>query len=232
MDMLNDDQPRKKALVDALGGAPDAPLGMPGSAANPNTGFAGGMDAPKLDQPIAAAPAAPSPSKPDYTKTGQFANYGAYASEKMARPWDQMTEKYKIGTVLSHFDPRQGLTPEVIQALNDANIHGAKFSAAGADKLNVENAGGWDRFGSGGIGDVIEGFKTGNGKWGAWADPNLEPETNVEMPQDGRPSFAGSTISPMLQGNAQTGIHDALAQVGGLAGSSRIQELIKALGAA
>lgn len=228
-DLLDPEQPRKKALVDALGG--DAPGGMPGTPGNANTGIGGVPDVSAVAAPLQADAPAPVAAKPDYTKAGQYANYSAYDQQKMARPWDQMSEKYKIGTVLSNFDPKQGLTPDVIAALNGANIHGAKFSGSG-DKLTVDNAGGYDRFGQGGMSDVNIGFKGGNGQWGAWTDPNLQPEQPQAAPQQsgGGGMFAGSSISPMLQGDAQSNIQAALQNVGGLAGGSRIQELIKALG--
>lgn len=106
----------------------------------------------------------------DYTQMGQYANrMGAYNADKFNVPWDQRSEKYQIGTVLSHFDPDKGLTPEVIAALNAANIHGAKFSGSG-DKLNVNNVTGYDRFGNGGTADIIGSFKDPNAthNWGAW----------------------------------------------------------------
>jgi hypothetical protein len=124
------------------------------------------------------APTGATPEKVDYTQLGQYKDrMGAWnGNEKFNRGWDDKSERYKMLTVMSHFDPNQGISPELLDALNGANIHGAKFSGS-RDKLNVENAGGWDRFGSGGIGDVIQGFNDPNNKtknWSPWSDPNLD----------------------------------------------------------
>lgn len=115
-----------------------------------------------------------TPQKVDYTQMGQYGVGGGYNSDKFKNPWDQRSEKYQIGTVLSHFDPNAGITEDVLKALNEANIHGAKFSGSG-DKLTIDNAGNYDRFGTGGTSDIIEGFKDKNRQhgWGAWfVDPN------------------------------------------------------------
>jgi hypothetical protein len=45
----------------------------------------------------------------------------------------------------------------------------------------------------------------------------------------GRPSFAGSTVAPMLQADAQSNIQQALQNIGGLSNTSRLQQLIAAL---
>lgn len=171
--------------------------GLPDPLNDEEGGYTGGEEVRELKDTgdIVPGPSdltTPVAAKPDYKKFGKYANYGAYDQEKAQRPWEDMSEKYKIGAVLSNFDPTKGLTPEVIEALNSANIFGAKFGMDGEDKLNVIDTGGHERFGSGGIGDVIEGFKTGNGKWGAWADPNLQPEVQAEMPGQG----GGGGIAP------------------------------------
>jgi hypothetical protein len=215
-DLDNDPQARKKSLIEGLAGAPVAP-GIASGEGAPNAG-----PPPVLDQPLPAA----APAAPDYTKVGQYTS-NAYDPQKFTQPWDQRSEKYQIGTVLSNFDPKQGLTPDVIAALNGANIHGAKFSGAG-DKLNVDNAGGYDRFGTGGTADVVQGLKGGNGTWGAWHmdDPNASPQG----PAQGGGMFAGSSISPLLQGNAQDNIQGAMQNISGLADSDKLQQLIAQLG--
>lgn len=162
---------------------------------------------------------APGPGTPvgplgggvDYKKTGKYAST-AYDAAKLARPWEEQSEKYRIGNVLSNFDPSQGLTPEVIAALNAADIFGAKFSGAG-DKLTVDNAGGHERFGKGGTSDVNIGFKTGKGTWGAWTDPALE----AAGAGGGAPSggSGGGAIDPLLGGDPMEQIRAALAQFTG-----------------
>lgn len=44
--------------------------------------------------------------------------------------------KYQIGRTISHFDPSQGISPELLQALNALGI--GNFSGSG-DKLHIEN---------------------------------------------------------------------------------------------
>jgi hypothetical protein len=175
----------------------------------------GQAQAPGLQTPETPAPAAPAPE--DFTQLGKYANkLGAYNTDKFNNPYDQRSEKYQIGTVMSHFDPNAGITPELIAALNGANIHGAKFSGSG-DKLTVDNAGGYDRFGSGGTADVIGGFKdkSKDHGWGAWfvddqGQPQQKPTGGMNS---GMPSFGGSTINNMLQSDAQGNIQQALSSL-------------------
>jgi hypothetical protein len=150
---------------------------------------------------------------PDYRKTGKYAST-AYDAAKLARPWEEQSEKYRIGNVLSNFDPSQGLTPEVIAALNAADIYGAKFSGAG-DKLTVDNAGGHERFGKGGTSDVNIGFKTGNGTWGAWTDPALEGPAAAAGGGGMNSGMAGaqSNLDGLLQGNPMAAIQAEIAKL-------------------
>lgn len=135
---------------------------------------------------------------PDYTQMGEYGNsMGAWnGNEKFKGSWDDKSERYKMLTVLSHFDPRQGITPEAINALNSANIYGAKFSGSG-DKLTVDNAGGYDRFGKGGTADIIQGFKTGNGTWSPWQ-------------VDDNPQQAGGARGPVYTGGDGLTTSDAV----------------------
>jgi hypothetical protein len=146
-------------------------------------------------QPLTPA----TPAAPDYTKLGKYSGQmGAWSeadptkpgNEKFARPWDDRSERYQMMSVLSNFDPTKGITPEVLDALNKANIHGAKFSGQG-DKLTVDNAGNWARFGKGGTGDIITGLKSGHGTWAPWSDPNLEEAQGAQG--------GGGPMSPPLQ---------------------------------
>lgn len=178
---------------------------------------------------IAPVQDATAPAKPatDYTKLGQYTS-NAYDPNKFNRPWDQMSEKYQIGTVLSNFDPRQGITPEVLSALNSANIRGAKFSGSG-DKLHVDNAGGWERFGSGGTSDVVQGFRGGNGTWGAWAGEGggMGPAQPAPSMSGGMPQMGGG-LNSLLQGNPTAGINAAIGQLA--EPSAQLRALLEALG--
>ena len=202
--------------------APEWPAGVqasPYATFTPKPPPSAGMP-PASGVPSPDAAAVPAPI--DYTKPGKYTST-AYDAKKMMLPWEQMSEKYKIGTVLSNFDPSKGLTPDVIDALNNANIFGAKFSGAG-DKLTVDNVAGYDRFGKGGTSDVNIGFKTGNGTWGAWTDPNL-PGNQVPV-GGGAATAAGGLLSgnpldviraeiaKLMGGNAKPNLQALLAQFG------------------
>lgn len=158
---------------------------------------------------------------PDFRKLGQFADrMGPWnaGNEKFQRPWDQMSERYQILSVLSNFDPRKGITPEVVDALNKANIKGAKFSGSG-DKLTVDNAGGWDRFGKGGTADVITGLKGGNGTWSPWSDPALEGQGGGAAAGGGSlpagHNVGGYALDSALSGDPLAKIQQLIAQMSG-----------------
>jgi len=105
------------------------------------------------------------------TALGPYADrLTGFDMNKFNRPKDQWSEKYKIGQVMSYFDPRNGITPEFIDALNALGI--AQFSGSD-DQLNLENTLNDPRMGKGGTSDVIVAYHSGDGKWGPWADPNL-----------------------------------------------------------
>lgn len=179
------DDPYRAALINQMRtSSATGPAGQtaPGMQASPYEagGITGGAKGP-ID------PTAPA-DKPDYTALGQYKDrLGAYTADKFTAPYDQRSEKYQIGTVLSHFNANEGITPAVLEALNQANIHGAKFSGSG-DKLTLDNAGGYDRFGKGGTSDIIQGFNDPNNtnkNWGAWfVDDNGQPQ------QQGAPGMA------------------------------------------
>lgn len=224
-------------------GAMHPPSPVPG-ASNPQAGGAPAPSLPGTNGVPATPDPAPSlgmngpdagglPGPADYTKRGKFATFNAGADDKYNRPWDQLSERYKMQTILSNFDPNQGITPEVIAALNKANINGATFSG-GKDKLDARGLQNWENYdGREGIGDIIKGLNdpnmAGKHEWGAW-QPEGDAPQRAEMPAGGggRPSFGGSTINSSLQGNAQDDIQAALAQLQGR--SPNIQELIKQLG--
>src|SRR5262245_46580071 len=145
-------------------------MGSPGaqsySVPDPSNGAAakrGPVDmAASPNLPVGGVPSPESggmASAPDYTKLGKYANQlTGYDMNKFNRPYDQMSEKYKVGLVNSWFDPNQGITPEYLKALNDLNI--GDFSGTG-DKLNVMNGRNGGRYGQGGTADTIVGLKSG-----------------------------------------------------------------------
>lgn len=111
----------------------------------------------------------------DYKQLGKYADQmGVFSgNDKLNVPWDQRSERYKMLTVQSNFDPNAGITPEMIAALNAADINGAKFSGD-RDKLSATGLNNWENYdGREGVGDIIQGFndpsRKGKLTWGAWA---------------------------------------------------------------
>lgn len=176
--------------------------------------------APELMPSADAGPAAGPAAAPDYTKRGKFATFNAGADDKYNRPWDQLSERYKMQTILSNFDPSQGITPDVLKALNTTGggINGATF-AGGADKLDAQNLQKWEGFdGRQGIGDIIKGFNdpamAGKHTWGAWQPDEAGPAAGP----------AGGVLG--MTGQPQIG---AIDQLGDLAGGGILQKIQQAL---
>lgn len=149
-------------------------------------------DVAKMQTPMSPEGQGAAP-QPNYTQRGQYGTFNA-TSDKYNRPWDQMSERYKMQTVLSNFDPNKGITPEVLAALNGANINGAKFAGHG-DKLDASNLQAWEGYdGRQGIGDVIQGFNdpamADKHTWGAW------------QPEGGAPGGGPQPTMPFAMGNA------------------------------
>ncbi len=222
MDDLSDNEHRRKALLDQMGGEPE------------NTGISGygrpgGLEVPGIQTDTPATPAIPAalpaadpttPAAPDYSRLGQFAGkLRGYDMGKFQRPQDQWSEKYKIGAVQSHFDPLKGVTPEFLAALKAQGIGGADFSGEG-DKLNVINRGGYDRFGSGGTADVITGLKGQNADtaWNPWLIEEQAAQGGgggQAQPLGPMLNAGGGDLDPQLGGDPLTKIKEALARMSG-----------------
>lgn len=183
-----EDDPITGAIKQSIAGMEDTP----------------GMQAPMGEVPQVEGPeAAAAPAKPDYTKLGAFKDkMGPWneSNEKFQRPWDEMSERYKMLTVLSNFDPSKGLKQEgLIDALNAANIKGAKFSAADDDKLDATGLEQWNDYdGHEGIGDVITGFKTGKGTWSPWSPMSKEGAGGA--PMEGAAGGGGGLMQRLQSG--------------------------------
>ena len=97
----------------------------------------GGLAQPRPDQPTTTQPieeptsAIPPPATAP-TTWGQYTPEG-YNTGKIAEGHD--SPKYQIGQVLSNFDYRQGITPEVLNALNALGL--GTFEQIGNDKVRV-----------------------------------------------------------------------------------------------
>ena len=180
---------RKDALIEALsGGTAAAPANAPGVQAD--------TTAPAQTQ------AAPSYGK----SVGQYGNQlEGFDAGKLNS--EHASPKYLIGRTLSNFDPRQGVTPEVLSALNSLGI--GQFSGS-KDKLSIAN--GDPRFEGVNALDVVRDFEGGGG----W-------QYGVE---------GGPTAAPAARGGFGLGLNPT-ASIGGalqnLAGTSDTQTILQRL---
>lgn len=122
----------------------------------------------------------PPPAAPNYQTLGQYGNkLRGYDMTKFSQPYDQWSEKYKIGAVQSWFDPMQGVSGDYLKALNSLGL--ADFYGGGGS-LGVTNSKNDPRFGKGGIADVVYGYKGQNADtaWQPWyVDENPQPAAPV-----------------------------------------------------
>ena len=107
--------------------------------------------------------------KPTYN----YGNTKGYDEKKFNDP-NKKSAKYQIGRTLSQFDPKQGITPEVLAALNALGF--GTFSGQ-KDKLSLQGLTDAGKA-AGLVGDYQDadfniGFNTGNGVWG-YSDPTAE----------------------------------------------------------
>jgi hypothetical protein len=129
---------------------------------------------------------ATQPSATNYSSWGGSSVAGLDANKVQS---GHDSPKYQIAKVLSNFDPTKGITGEVLNALNELNL--GTFTGQD-DKLYV--GGNVDpRFGDVLSSDVVTGFKTGNGTWGAWGSPvgggsTPAPTSTPYMPMSYTPS--------------------------------------------
>jgi len=217
-----------------MGGAMGAPGGFGGNTgingrgtevAESRGGLApGGMTmspAPVGDAPIASPIGPADAPKP----ASDFGRTMGYDPGKFNDP-NKHDFKYDTARVLSRFDPKAGFTPDVINALNGelGGTYG-NFSDSG-DKLSLSRAKNAKDAADFANQDWIYAHKTGNDatKWnfgGGGAAPADGPA------QGGGGMFGGSSISPILQGDAQGNIQSALSKLS--APSDMLQQLLAQL---
>ncbi len=188
--------PRQKALIDQL----------QGGTAGPNTTS---VNVPPIQ---AETPAPPPVVEQPPARTKDFSRLAGYDQGKFNA--NKNDAKYQIGGTLSQFDPTQGVTPDVVAALNQLGY--GNFSGSG-DKLNLSgltDAGRQANLSGDYTGaDFIQGFKGGNGKWG-YSDPYAEAQQG------------GGGMMPPIAGDSQANISQAL---GGDQSNAFLQALIQQL---
>jgi hypothetical protein len=158
-----------------------------------------------------AVPGMTAPPEKNVSQWGQYGGEGLDAA-KIARGHD--SPKYQIGRVLSNFDPKQGFTPDVLNALNALGI--GTFSA-NKDRLTV--GGQMDPRFEGVTGaDLIRNF-TGEGPaaWQGWGGVNPE---GPGVKEAGPMGFASGSIgrgglNSLLMGDPFAGIQSAIGQYAG-----------------
>jgi hypothetical protein len=153
MAVMNDDDLERQMLLDMLSKKPSEQGGVTGRTATQGS----------LDQGLAPVPAPAAPA----TAPPQSYNMRGFEADKLSADPSQQSEKYKIGNVFKKYDPKGGVTPEMLAELNGLGI--ADFSGSG-DKLTVNNTKNDPRFGRGGTADVVYGIKGQNADtaWQPW----------------------------------------------------------------
>lgn len=211
---LHDDelyeQPNKKALLQQLGGP------VAGSV----TGMAAPAESP-IDPPL--QPQAAPKYGTDIGKR-EYMDWRGIDAGKFDSAHD--SPKYQVLRTLSHFDPSQGITADVLGALNQLGL--GTFSGE-RDKLRV--GGQVDpRFEGYTEMDLIQGFNDPNNKTKTWGYGAINPN----QPQGGAPSMGGvmpgmgGGLNPLLTGDPMAGIQAAIGQYA--KPSSNLQALLAQLG--
>jgi hypothetical protein len=182
--------------------------------------------------PMSGFPAMP-PMQPDAGDTTPVAppapttkgTVGAYKLEgydpqKLASGHN--SPKYQIGRTISQFDPRQGITPEVIAALNALGL--GTFEGSGQN-LRVGADASPEFEGYTGWGDMIRGYQGGAGENAAWQygiNNSMDPPAggggigsglggmNAQQAMGG-----GVGLNALLSGDAFTRIQEALSKING-----------------
>lgn len=208
-------------------GSPMLPGGMPGTPGNPNTGIAGGQTSVAPSLPDLGAPPSAAAAPAHYNTKLMEGDAGKLADPSHAAksPKYDFLQLAQQGT--HDYNDLGGMLKELQGGANGglwqgwtANGDKLKF---GGDASQLDPS--WN-----GVREVdaIGGLHNPNGpqgfRWGA-----EEPGAQGAQMNAGRPSFAGSTISPMLQGDAQGGIQQALAGMGAGNDSGYLQKLIAQL---
>lgn len=142
---------------------------------------------------------APAPTDP-LAAAAPAQTYGmrGFEQSKLDRPVEEQSEKYKMGNIFKKYDPKGGVTPEMIAELNGLGI--AEFSGEG-DKLTVNNTKNDPRFGRGGTSDVVYGMKGQNADtaWQPWFIDEGGGDPAAGFPQTSRSDASPSSFETISQ---------------------------------
>jgi hypothetical protein len=179
-----------------------------------NGGFAGPDQSASTPAPIAAPAAAPN-----YSTPGAF--QGAMRGFNADKLQSKSDPKYDVGRVLSQFDPKQGITPDVLNALN--GLGEGTFALKPGSKDYLTLSGNVDPRWNGMTGaDAV--FSEG-GPDAAWTLQGDGPGWNQDAQQSGQ--GGGGHANPIIQGSPTASINQALSSYG--QPSNLIQQLIAQL---
>lgn len=189
-------------IIKKLHGEDDdpAPMGMPGTAKNPNTGIAGNLasfsapfSAPSAD-PMPASPLADAP-KPSGVFQSPNTSVRGYLDEAMRAFAPQ------VKSIADEAGRKSAVENYTRSLLPEIQKRGGSLSDIRGENATVD-------------GRIIDFFRDIEGA----ADPQYLDKTDEVRGGGGaagaRPMFAGSSIAPLLQGDAQSGIQQALSQFG------------------
>lgn len=171
--------------------------------------------------PLQAPPSQGGP--PPLTGIGAFGNmlegFGGMMDNGLAKLGNSDSPKYQFGQVFSHFDPRQGITEELLAALDALGL-GDVSGKIGGDKISI--AGADPRFNGVTEFDVIRDLGNGGWQWGGLNGPAAQPDMGMMMPgmgmgfgDFGSPLGLGA-INPLQGGDYTTTLLQYLAQQLGL----------------
>ncbi len=177
----------------------DEPLPVTGSdpmAGEVPPGITDPTRSPEVEPTKTELPSDPVVPAGPKTPTYNYGNTHGYDETKFNDP-NKKSAKYVIGRTLSQFDPKQGITPEVLAALNALGF--GNFSGQG-DKLSLKGL--TDAGKQAGLAgdytdaDFVEALNSGNGHWG-YADPAYEAQHPEELTSGGGGAggFGGPTLT-------------------------------------
>lgn len=219
--VMDPNEQRKKALVDSLAGgtAATTPAPAPGNIA--------GTVAPPLVTDAAAPNPALGPAAAPPAAAGGLGSYAnrleGFDAGKLADTTHN-SPKYQLGRALSQFDPRQGVTPDVLASLNKLGL--GTFSGSG-DKVSI--AGGDPRWDGVNSIDLVRGFHDPNGT-GGWQYGAEGPAPAGGAPAGGQKApagFGGAPLNSALTGDPMAAIQAAIGQQAG--GGDYLQSLLAKL---
>lgn len=212
MAAMTDPLDPQSALLKRLAGT----AGIAPGEMSPNAGPAPALDPPAAAPPLvpdAPAAAPPAAAAPDYSRLS-----AGFSRDKLNDP-NKHSAKYDMARTFAGFDPKQGVTSDVLAALNKLGY--GTFSGSG-DKVNLSGLTDVGRkaglTGDYSGADDIQGLHSDNPQWG-YADPYAEAQQGGGSAPVGAPmgggGLPGGNIDSLLSGDPMAQIQAALAQYAG-----------------